>query len=310
TVERAEPATVEDTEFRLPNVSEDGATFDPAVASAIEVKHLFGYFFVHPLVDGKDVGWFFLDTGAGAMVLDIEAAKGLSVKPVGSRTVAGVVATIQTPIVRGSEFKLGPVSIAHPTFLELDVSSIGRMFNLKLGGICGYDFISRASLEIDARTPSIKVFPPGKAVLPASSSWTGFDFTANLMCLKCRFEGGHEGYFTLDTGSGSAVDFTAPTVEKFDLLKDRQTTPTRVGGAGGVTAAKQGRLDWIEVAGNRVANVLAGFQTTKAGVYASPYLAGNLGAGVLGRFDLLLDYRNQRLALVPFAPAKATATGG
>ena len=293
--------TPSNTEFQMPLPDVTDTTFDSSAAPKVEVKHIFGYFFVHPLVDGQDVGWFFLDTGAGAMVLDAAAATKLGVTKIGNTVAAGVVATVDTPISRAKLFRLGPVSIANPTFLELDLTAIGRVFKLQLGGICGYDFLARVGLDIDARTPSISVYPPGKAVLPSAAFWTQFEFTGNLMCLKCHYEGGHDGIFTIDTGSGSTVDFMSPTVEKFDLLTDRQTLTVQVGGAGGAAAGKTGKLDWFEIAGNRVSGLNVGFELTKTGVYASPYLIGNIGAGhpkVASTSSL--DYRNQRLSLAPY----------
>jgi hypothetical protein len=299
-VTSAAPMTPSEAEFRMPEPNVKDTTFDPKSSAKVEVKRLFGYFFVHPLIDGQDVGWFFLDTGAGAMVLDSAAAKKLGVSQVGKTIAAGVVATVDTAMGRAKEFRLGPVSIANPTFLEFDLSAIGKIFKLPLAGICGYDFLARVAIDIDAGVPSVSVYPPGKAVLPHATAWTQFEFTGNLMCLRCRFEGDHEGVFTLDTGSGSSVDFMTPEVDKFDLLKGRKTSSVQVGGAGGAAAAKMGPLEWFEIAGNRVTGLTAGFETTKTGVYASPYLAGNVGAGILGRFDLILDYQNQRLALTPY----------
>ncbi|MHB8637727.1 MAG: retropepsin-like aspartic protease [Fimbriimonadaceae bacterium] len=303
-VKSATPVAPSNGDFAMPEANTNDTSFDVHAQANLEVKHLFGYYFVHPLVDNRDVGWFFLDTGAGAMVLDTAAAKKLGVAPIGKTVAAGVVATVDTVLGRAKEFRLGPVRISRPTFLEMDLSNIGKVFKLQLGGICGYDFLARVSLDINSRASGIAVYEPGKAPLPASGTWTPFEFTGNLMCLPCRFEGDHVGYFTLDTGSGSAVDFMAPAVEKFNLLKDRKTASVQVGGAGGAAAGMTGTLKWFEIAGNRVTDLLAGFETTKQGAYASPYLDGNVGDGILGRFDLILDYRNQRLALTPYPASK------
>lgn len=298
-VKAAEPRPQVQDDFTMPQPATDDTHFDPTADPKLQIKHIGGYFFVHPLVDGQDVGWFFLDTGAGAMVLDSAAANKLHVRAIGHSVAAGVVATVDTPIDRTERFKLGPVTITSPTFIELDLGQIAKVFNLTIGGVCGYDFLSRVTLAIDAHKPEVVIYPSDQAPVSDKAAWTPFQFTGNLIGLTCRFEGNHEGFFTIDTGSGSAVDFTTPAVRKFSLLKGRTTTTVHVGGAGGSAPGKTGSLAWFEIAGQRVDSVNAGFESATTGVYASPYLDGNIGAEILGRFRLVLDYRHHRLALLP-----------
>lgn len=297
TVADARRADPDDTTFRMPAPDESVATFDATKPPEIGVKHVFGYTFVHPSIDGQDVGWFFLDTGAGAMVLDAAAAKGLNTTQVGKSVAAGVVATVETPICRAQSFALGPLQLAKPTFLQIDLSDIAKVFGIKIGGVCGYDFLSRVSLVLDPSGPTAGVFPPGKATPPPDAHWAPFEFASNLMCVKCRYEGDRSGYFTIDTGAGSFVDFTSPAVTKYDLLKGRTTRQVRVGGAGGSAPGRSGKLAWFEIDGHRISDVEAGFESATSGVYASPFLDGNVGDGILGKFKLFLDYRSRRFAL-------------
>ena len=117
--------------------------------------------------------------------------------------------------------------------------------------------------------------------------------------MSCGFGPGRAGTFAIDTGSGSAVDFFSPTVEKFDLLKDRAVTTGMTGGAGGTAASKSGKIEWFEFAGKRFDQLTVGFQLTKKGVYASPFFDGNIGEGVFRNGRLVLDYRRSRLAFLP-----------
>ena len=72
-----------------------------------------------------------------------------------------------------------------------------------------------------------------------------------------------------------------------------------VSGAGGNAELKVGKIEWFEFAGKRFEQVNAGFQLTKKGVFASPFLDGNIGEGLLGNGRLVLDYRHSRLAYLP-----------
>ncbi len=298
-IQTAKPTVVHDSDFALPEVNQDPAKYDagPFRMPSRLIDRLTTRF-VHPKVDGQDIGWFFLDTGAEAMCIDPVAAKQLNMTAVGTTITAGVVATLQTPIERSKSFQLGPVILEAPTYLELDLSQFAKIFRLKVVGICGFDFLCRASISLDTKVPSMSVYKPGEVPLPAGATWNHIDFAGELICMSCKFEGDNEGLFTLDTGSGSTVDFMSPTVEKLDMLKNRKTTTVNIGGAGGSASSLSGKLAWFEIGGNRINDLNALFGQGKTGAYGSPYFCGNVGAGILGRFNFILDYKNQRVSFV------------
>jgi hypothetical protein len=284
--------------YGMPQISEEGYKYDLSAETRIEVKRLFGYIFVKPKLDGKDEGWWFLDTGAEIMVIDPEVARTHNMKVVGKDSVAGVVASVMTNFSKGVEFKLGPVTLNNSSYMELDMKPFSEGLGLKLAGICGYDFISRVSLDIDPTKSTIGVYPSGNNALPEGESWTTFLFHGNMPSLVCQFEGNHEGLFSLDTGSGSTVDFFTPTVTKYELLKDRKTSSVMTGGAGGASESKTGTLDWFTFGPKRFLKPKVGFQITTKGGFASPYVDGNIGMGFMSNFRIILDYQKSKLALL------------
>ncbi len=284
--------------YSMPQPNVDGYTYNLASNPNIEVKRIFGYLFVHPKLDGKDEGWWFLDTGAEVMVIDPAVARTHNMKVVGNDSVSGVVANIKTNFSKGIVFSLGPVTIKNSSFMELDMKPFTEALGIKLAGICGYDFISRVALDIDPTKSTIRVKPPGKAVIPNDDQWTPFLFHGNLPSLICRYEGNREGLFSLDTGSGSTVDFFSPAVVKYDLLKDRKVNAVMTGGAGGASESKTGILDWFTFGPKKFDKPTVGFQITTKGGFASPFVDGNIGMGFMGHFRMILDYQESRLALI------------
>ena len=284
--------------YRMPLPSPVGFTFDVNENENIEVKRMFGYLFVKPKLDGKDEGWWFLDTGAEIMVIDPVVARSHKMKIVGKDSVSGVVANITTNFSKGIKFNLGPVTIQNSSYMEFDMKPFSDALGIKLAGICGYDFISRAVLDIDPKKSTIGVLQPRLNILPEGSSWTSFLFHGNMPSLLCNFEGNKSGLFTLDTGSGSTVDFFSPCVKKFELLKDRKVENVMTGGAGGSSESKTGVLDWFQFGPKKFEKPKAGFQITTKGGFASPYVDGNIGMGFMGKFRMILDYNSSKLALV------------
>jgi hypothetical protein len=296
-IDDATPKHADPALYALPKPDLSDTTYDASSGSDIEIKRIFGYMFVHPLVNGKDVGWFFLDSGADVMCLDPKVAAENGFVKLGSDTTAGVVAVVKLAIVRGQSFQLGPVTIKNPTFYGFDMAPF-QAFGIKIAGICGYDFVARSVMSIDPATSKISIFRPGSAEVPEGIQWSPVKFNGNTPCLICGFEGGRTGVFSLDTGSSSTVDLFSPVVAKLGLLKGRTTGTARTAGAGGGTESKTGTIDYFDIGGHRFDKPEVGLQTTKAGVFASPNLEGNVGMGFLGHFHLIFDYPGSRIGFL------------
>jgi hypothetical protein len=298
TLTAAMRVTGEIVRWRMPAPDPESAVFDPNANRTVEIKSVMNLIFIRPRIDGQDIGWFFLDTGADAMCLDSAVAKRLGLPVIGSDTVAGAVGVSHLQICRGSTFQVGPLTLKQPVFLALDLAPFAQLLKLPIVGICGYDFLARVALDIDLKASTLRMFPPGKAALPEGASWSRIWFESNTPGVYCRFEGGRRGFFTLDTGSNETVDFFSPAVVRFRLLENRKVNSARTGGAGGVTESKTGALDWFELGGTRIEKPLVGFQTAQEGIFSNPYRVGNIGMGLLGRFRLILDYAHERIAFI------------
>lgn len=284
--------------YSMPKPAVAPAEYDSSANERVEVKRIRGYMFVRPKVNGEEVGWFFLDTGAEVSCIDPSVVKKLNMSVVGSDEVAGVVEVSHLRFCRAMELQLGPVKVPKPVFLELDLAPFAQALKLPVVGICGYDFLARAALDMDPQADTIRVMKPGSASLPADARWTRIDFNGNVPCLKCSFAENHEGFFTLDTGSNATVDFFTPAVEKYQLLANRETTTVQTGGAGGSAESRRGKIPWFNLGGNRLENPIVGFQLTKRGAFASPYVTGNVGMGFMGQYRIVLDYANERIAFI------------
>jgi hypothetical protein len=288
------------TDFRMPPSPVSSESFPPGGLD-IPVKRVSGYTFVRPTINGKDLGWFFLDTGADVMCIDPKLAASAGMREVGNDTTAGVVGVTTLKICKAATFRLGPVQIDSPVFAELpELGSIGALLNLPIGGICGYDFICRTGLDIDPGKETIHCFQPGAPATAAA--WEHIVFGSNTPVLECSFAPGGTGEFSIDTGSDSTVDFFSAAVSKYHLL-DRSTGSQLSGGAGGTAESKRGAVDWFELGKKRFESPQVIFQTTQKGLFGTSFYTGNVGAGFLSKFRLLLDYPDQQIGFAE--PAKS-----
>ena len=123
-----------------------------------------------------------------------------------------------------------------------------------------------------------------------------FQFNAHIPQVDGEIDG-IPGKFDIDTGSRSSLTVLAPFAEKHDLAahygaKLEAVTGWGVGGAARslVTRAKVLRLGKVEVH-----DPVTELSLQKKGAFVNPYVAGNVGAGVLKRFNITFDYQHQQL---------------
>jgi hypothetical protein len=110
-----------------------------------------------------------------------------------------------------------------------------------------------------------------------------------------------DGSFLVDTAWRSFLSLTTPFVEGQNLpalSKTRVEAVTGIG-IGGPTLDTLVRLPRLELGPYALENVVAGLSHAKAGILSQSDLSGIVGAEVLRRFHVILDYPGGRMFLEP-----------
>ncbi len=284
--------------YAMPSWIPTDVTFDASKPSAVESKKAFtGHMLVHPLVNGKDVGWFILDTGAEIMVINPKVADTLGMPKIGQEQLVGVGGSTTASFRTAKDFTLGPATIKNVKFIEFDLGQLDTIFRVKVAGIVGFDFFRRTIVGVNLSKPEVTVFDPATYKLPAGD-WTAMQFDSGNPVAEARFEGDRKAFFRLDTGANGTVTFHAPYVEHEHLLDGRTTTTTFQGGVGGMTSGRLGKLTWFEIGGHRFENPSATFSQAKVGAFTSRYLAGNIGQDFMTPFNMVFDFGGSRVGFV------------
>ena len=274
-------------------------SFDGDAAAELETKRLrSGHLLVHPLVDGEDVGWFIFDSGAGALVIDGAHADALELDSFGEVVAVGAAGKVTAHYRSAASFVLGPLTLKDPLFVALDLGFLSRIFGVEVAGICGYDVFARAVVELELATDSVALFDPAAYELEGGA-WRELLLDERIPCVEARFEGDRSGLFKIDSGASGTLIFHAPAVERFGLLRGRDVAGSGMGGVGGFGRAATGKLEWLELGGQRFEALTVQFAQTELGALTDRYTVGNLGQEVLDDYRLVFDYPNGRIALPP-----------
>lgn len=286
------------TAFTPPAMPADTTFAKPQ--SKIEIKKLFsGHLAVHPLVDGKDVGWFIFDSGAGVTVIDRKTADGLKLPSIGELPLVGIGGVEKGAYRRMKTFTLGGVTVKNTLAADLNLSALGSALGLKLTGIVGYDFISRVVVDLDLKAPAMTLFDPATHKLAESGTWQDAMIEGRTPVVECEYGDGKKGPFRIDTGANGTVVMFSPVVKRFKLMEGQKTTPSALGGVGGMVTVQMGKLSRFVVGGHTFDNPQAMFATSDKGSFADEYLHGNMGHEFLDVFRLVFDYRKSRIGFVP-----------
>lgn len=285
----------------------DDTTFDRSAPAALETKRApTGHVLVHPLLNGKDYGWFIFDTGAGQNVLDNRTIKSADLKALASIPAVGIGGAAEAVLCRPDSFQLGPMTIRKPLMVGMDLAFLDTHMGEKIAGVIGYGTLARCVAEIDLPASAISIFDPAEYKL-AAGKWSPLILYDRVPCVPGRFEG-HDAVFRLDTGAGGSVAFHAPTVDRLKLTEKRKTHRSMVGGVGGFKPAREGKIKWLEFGGQRHKKVDATFATETHGAFGDACIDANIGGDLIGKSLIVMDYPGARIAFQPKAKKSADKT--
>lgn len=226
---------------------------------------------------------FLLDSGAGASVLDLNAARRLGVKLGRGESVQGVGGHATAYRIDDLHSSVG--SVAGPrSFLALDLSGVSAGMHRRIDGLLGTDFFRGRIVQIDYALRTLRLLD--RAELNASEAEVlRLSRRNDAMCVSVSVAGQKADWLRLDTGCRSAVEWVA-VKRKTDAL-----ARTSIGAA---TGSKRSITAKVVLGSAR-------FSDIKIGVHPQPIFAGEaglLGNGLLSRFVVTVDADRSRLLLV------------
>lgn len=255
---------------------------------------------VHPILDGRDVGWFMLDTGCGMDVIHNTTADALGMAKIGKLKGAGVGGMADVRFRKGKTLALGPVEIENPIFAGLDLSFLSQSYGRRIGGLLGHGFLSRVLVELDMKNEELRLYEPGTWD-ERREDWQEIVFHNNGPGIVGELAGGRKGIFYLDSGAPGTVAFSQYYIDKEELFGDGPVSRSMTGGVGGNVLAYNGMIPWFAFGGHRFENLGVTLVKADDGVMAERAVAGLIGNDLMGRFKLLWDVPGKRIAFLDSA---------
>jgi hypothetical protein len=259
------------------------AVHNVSAAAEIPFKYADGMIWVKVSVAGHNSPLnFLLDSGAGASVLDLAAARRLNVKLGRPENVQGVAG--RAIAYRVNDFVAATGSVSTPrSVLALDLSGIGAGMHQRIDGLLGADFFRGRIVQLDYATQKLRLLSRGELntgageILPLATR-------NDAMCVRVGVAGNPAEWMRVDTGCNRALEWVAVGA------KAKMLAGTSVGISSG--SARQVSAD-VQLGSHRLAAVPVGVHSRQI----FPGEAGLLGNGLLSKFTVTIDAPKGRLLL-------------
>lgn len=288
---------VADAAFKLPAPPPPDFTIARGKSSTtVPFDLVNNHIYMDVLLNGKGSFRIMFDTG-GENVVTPEVAKELGLSSEGTFEGRGVGEKSEdVGFTRVETVQIGDATIAKQVFAVFALGPFAAVEGVPQLGLVGYEVFKRFVVRVDYDKKLLTLSLPSAFQYNGTGTEVPFTFKEHMPQVEGSLDG-IAGKFEIDTGSRDSVSILAPFAETHGL-KERYgasvaaVTGWGVGGParGLVTRASSLRLGTVEVA-----RPVVDLTLQKKGSLTDPYVAGNVGGGVLKRFNVTFDYGRQRM---------------
>lgn len=290
--------------FGVPAAPAADFSFAPGTHSTSIAFNLINNHIYLPVTIGAKPARMMFDTGA-TNILTSETLQDYGVHSEGALPGGGVGETKQdVGFAKLPAISIGGFTLRDQTFATFAMAGLSRVEGVLPAGLVGYEVARRAVVTIDYARQVMTLTDPAHFTPPRDAIAVKFSFNEHLPQVDGSLDG-IPGKFDIDTGSRATVDILSPFAAKHNLIeKYRPAAEAITGwGVGGAARGRPTRAGELRLGDVRITQPMIEISTQTKGAFASPYVAGNVGSGLLRRYTLTLDYARQMLYFQPNAEA-------
>lgn len=290
---------LDEARFKVPESDVDDFTIaDGAPSAVLGFELLNHHIYVEAVINGKEGFRFLVDTG-GANVLTPKAMERLGLEGQGTFEARGVgEKSEEVGFTEVKRLGLGTVELRDQVFFVIDMGSLYDVEGVDFDGLVGFEVFKRFVVTIDYERGRLVLTRPEAFEYGGAGKVIPFTFDGHTPQVQGAIDG-HEGLFTIDTGSRSSLTLHGPFAAESGLAEKHAAAPRVLSGwgVGGGVRARVVRAGVLRLGKEEVRAPVMDISDQEKGAFADSHVAGNVGGGVLKRFTVTFDYGEKRMIL-------------
>jgi hypothetical protein len=286
---------VETARFAMPAPpARDFGFAEGAQSTTVPFELINNHIYVQVKLNGRGPYRLLCDTG-GANIVTPDVAKELGLKTEGQLEGAGVGEKSEDiSLTRLGRIAIGDAFIDNQMFYVFPLGTFSNVEGIPALGLVGYEVFKRFVVRIDYESGKLTLTEPEPFTYNGPGTAVPFKFNEHVPQVEGEIDG-IKGLFDIDTGSRSSVDLYGPFVDKNKLRGKYRPRFEGVSGwgVGGPSRSAIARADVLRLGAVEIKRPVTELTLQTKGAFTDEYGAGNVGAGVLKRFNLVFDYGRQ-----------------
>jgi hypothetical protein len=268
-------------------------------STSVPFELINNHIYVQVRLNGKGPFRMLCDTG-GANLVTPELAKELGLQAQGALEGRGVGEKSEDiGLVKLETLQLGDATVEEQVFYVFPMAGLQQVEGVELRGLVGYEIFKRFVVGVDYERSRLTLTVPTAFKYEGPGTVVPFKFNEHIPQVDGEIDG-IPGKFDIDTGSRASLDLLGPFVEKHGLRQ--KYAPKFEGvtgwGVGGPSRSAVSRARTLKLGDVTVQAPVTELSLQQKGSFSDSYVAGNVGAGVLKRFNIVFDYGRQQLIFV------------
>lgn len=276
-----------------------------------------GIIILHGKLDNyPDTLNFILDTGSGGISLDSATSDYFGFKRTKSdKFIRGIGGVKQVEFATDHTLMLPGLSVDNLDFHINDYALLTSVYGLRIDGIIGYSFLRRYIVALNYDENQLSIYSPGVFRYPRGGHMLRPQFTTIPMQQAQVTDARRSlNKFYFDTGAGLCFLVSEQYATDSSVLKrNKIMIPTQAEGLGGKRPMMLTVLKEVKLGPYRFRKVPTFVFKDEFNVTAYPNTGGLIGNDMLRRFNVVLNYPDQSIHIIPnkhfYAPFDYSYTG-
>ena len=264
------------------------------------------YVLIESVIYDQDTLTFYFDIGATSSLIDKSSAERLGIQPNYEQEVSGAGGKTKYQIALNQKITINDVELDSVHLVLEDLARLKSALEHPFDGIIGYSLVKEFITELDFDNQVIRLYPKAATLDLSSYSQHEFSFDNGIPIPQLEVEielensNKYRGNVFFDSGAGLSLLVNTPFKEKNNLVKQvGKILSSSSENLSKESVSQQIAIKQLKIGEYYFSDLPIDLASEESGVSSYEGYLGILGAKIINRFNIVLDYDEKKMYLKP-----------